>query len=73
MDRNFFSRIEIMYPILDKKIKKRLVRNLNIYLADNVNAWELLADGSYPLTKPETGAAKPCAQSILLREYTESV
>jgi polyphosphate kinase len=73
MDRNFFSRIEIMYPILDKKIKKRLVRNLDIYLADNVNAWELLADGSYRLTKPETGAAKHCAQSILLREYAESV
>ncbi|MFL2546246.1 MAG: polyphosphate kinase 1 [Candidatus Rariloculaceae bacterium] len=68
MDRNFFSRIEIMYPILDKKIKKRLMRNLDIYLADNVNAWELVADGTYRRIGPEDRVAEFCAQEFLLNE-----
>jgi len=72
MDRNFFSRIEIMYPILDKKIKRRLMRNLDTYLADNVNAWELMSDGSYRLQQPQTGEERLCAQSILLEQYAET-
>jgi polyphosphate kinase len=72
MDRNFFSRIEIMYPILDKKIKRRLMRNLDTYLADNVNAWELLDDGSYKLQQPQTGEEEHCAQRMLLEQYAET-
>ncbi len=72
MDRNFFSRIEIMYPIDDKKIKRRLLRNLDRYLADNTNAWELSADGSYELLEPDEGEAPSCAQISLLEEYAET-
>ena len=72
MDRNFFSRIEIMYPILDKKIKQRLMRNLDTYLIDNVNSWELMADGSYRLVEPKDGEEEQCAQSILLSQYAET-
>jgi polyphosphate kinase len=72
MDRNFFSRIEVMYPILDKKIKKRLMRNLDSYLADNVNSWELVADGTYRQITPEEGAAKFCAQESLLNHDHDS-
>ena len=72
MDRNFFSRIEIMYPIDDKKIKRRLLRNLDRYLADNTNAWELAADGSYAHLKPGDGEEPSCAQLELLEEYAET-
>lgn len=48
MDRNFFRRVEIAFPVLDQKLKKRVLREgLRAYLADNTQSWELLADASY--------------------------
>ena len=42
MYRNFFKRIEVCFPILDPKVKKRLMKEgLEIYLKDNLNAWEM--------------------------------
>jgi len=72
MDRNFFSRIEVMYPILDKDIRKRLMDNLDTYLSDNTQAWELLSDGSYRLITPKADEPHRSAQSSLLRKYTEA-
>jgi polyphosphate kinase len=36
MERNFFRRIELAFPILDPKLKKRVItEGLKFYLADN--------------------------------------
>ncbi len=72
MERNFFSRIEIMFPILKKGIKRRLINNLDTYLADNTQAWELLPDGSYRLISPKAGEVRRSAQNSLLLEYAEA-
>jgi polyphosphate kinase len=66
MERNFFRRIELAFPILDKKLKRRVIaEGLKVYLADNVQSWEMDSNGSY---HPRRGSkAKPrCAQSELL-------
>ncbi len=48
MYRNFFKRIEICFPILDAKVKKRVIKEgLDVYLKDNINSWIMSADGSY--------------------------
>ncbi|WP_296657253.1 polyphosphate kinase 1 [Thiobacillus sp. 0-1251] len=48
MDRNFFRRIETGFPILNPKLKKRVIaEGLKPYLRDNVQAWDMLPDGSY--------------------------
>ena len=48
MDRNFFRRIELAFPILDRKLKRRVIaEGLQIYLTDNTLSWELGPDGSY--------------------------
>ena len=48
MDRNFFRRIETGFPMLDPRLKKRVINEgLKPYLRDNVRAWEMLPDGSY--------------------------
>ena len=47
MDRNLSRRVEVVYPIEKPDLKQRLIEMLNIYLADNVKARELLPDGSY--------------------------
>jgi polyphosphate kinase len=46
MRRNLLKRLEIMFPVLDAGLKKRLVDVLNTFFADNVKARRLLSDGS---------------------------
>jgi polyphosphate kinase len=71
MDRNFFRRIETCFPILDPKLKKRVIQEgLKPYLRDNQQAWEMHTDGSF--RRRSAHRAKPyCAQNELLALYTE--
>ena len=67
MDRNFFRRIEIAFPILDPRLKRRVVREgLRAYLGDNCQAWEMLEDGRYRRKSPR--GLRRAAQTILLGE-----
>ncbi|MEW6119609.1 MAG: polyphosphate kinase 1 [Pseudomonadota bacterium] len=71
MDRNFFRRIETCFPILNPKLKKRVIaEGLKPYLRDNVQAWEMLPDGSF---RRKTGRrTQPyCAQAELLALYAK--
>ena len=48
MPRNFRRRVEIMFPILDEKIKKRIFEEiLQVMAEDNVKTWCLSPDGRY--------------------------
>jgi polyphosphate kinase len=48
MPRNFFRRIEAIFPIEDPALRRRVKHELlGLPLADNVNAWFLQADGIY--------------------------
>ncbi len=48
MDRNFFRRIETCFPVLDAKLKRRVINeSLKASLKDNVKAWEMQPDGSF--------------------------
>ncbi|MFZ5524833.1 MAG: polyphosphate kinase 1 [Pseudomonadota bacterium] len=72
MDRNFFRRIEICFPVLDKKLKKRVIaEGLKIYLRDNCQAWEMDGAGYYRLGKSRR-AAPVCAQAELLSQLASS-
>jgi polyphosphate kinase len=67
MDRNFFRRIELCFPVLDTALKRRVVREgLQPYLDDNCHAWVMHADGSYELLKPRRGGRRRSAQEELL-------
>jgi len=71
MDRNFFRRIEIAFPVLEPKLKRRVLREgLRAYIADNTNAWDMLPDGRY--RKKTARGIKRNAQSILLAELAGS-
>ena len=71
MDRNFFRRIETGFPILNPKLKKRVIaEGLKPYLRDNVQAWEMQSDGSFRRRTPRR--AKPYnAQKELLALLTK--
>jgi polyphosphate kinase len=48
MERNFFRRIELCFPVLEPKLKRRILKEgLMPYLADNSQAWEMDEDGDY--------------------------
>jgi polyphosphate kinase len=47
MERNFFRRVEIAFPIHRDTHRERILRDLNLSVRDNTNAWELLPDGTY--------------------------
>jgi polyphosphate kinase len=48
MERNLINRVETCFPITDSKLKERLIKEgLEIYLQDNVQAWQMQSDGSY--------------------------
>ena len=47
MPRNFYRRIECVFPIKDLTIRERLIHVLEVYLSDTKNARLLRANGSY--------------------------
>jgi polyphosphate kinase len=66
MDRNFFRRIELCFPILDAALKRRVIREgLLPYLADNCQAWEMDADGGYQRVKPRRGRRRSAQEELL--------
>ena len=71
MERNFFRRIEVAFPIERKKLRERVLRDLETWLGDNMNAWLMRADGSYERTRPN-GAAPLSAQQSMLDWYAET-
>jgi len=70
MERNFFRRIEVGFPIERKQHRDRIIDDLATYLADNTQAWELRADGTYE--RVIAGDAPTVnVQAALLRRYAE--
>ena len=68
MDRNFFRRIELCFPVLDAKLRRRVVREgLKPYLEDNVQAWDMQPDGSFKRAKRGHRKKGHCAQVALLK------
>ncbi|MEH6811070.1 MAG: polyphosphate kinase 1 [Motiliproteus sp.] len=53
MERNMLHRVETGFPILNVKMIQRSLRDLELYLADNTQAWELQDDGCYVRKQPQ--------------------
>jgi len=73
MDRNFFRRIELCFPVLDPALKRRVIREgLQPYLDDNCLAWEMRSDGSYEQLKPRRGRRRSAQDELLYTLATPS-
>ncbi|WP_269790315.1 polyphosphate kinase 1 [Stenotrophomonas sp. Iso1] len=67
LERNLLRRVETCFPILDNDLARRIYRDvLQNYLDDNLNAWELQADGRYHQCEPAPGQPPHSAQQTLL-------
>jgi polyphosphate kinase len=73
MPRNFFRRIEVMFPVEDPRLKSRLTEELlQVVLSDNVKARQLQPDGSYVRLAPAEGEARVRSQTIFQALARES-
>ena len=68
MQRNFFNRVETCFPIEEERLRRGVIRDLELYLADSTK-WELKSDGTYE-QGPETGK-RVAAQELLLEELPD--
>jgi len=72
MERNLLRRIETCFPIVDPQLAERVRREeLDNYLADNLQAWELLPDGSYRRVEASGDALPHSAQAALLAQLCQ--
>ena len=80
MERNFFRRIELCFPVKDARLKKRVIaEGLMPYLNDNVQAWQMDENGGYLRLRPSrvshtprAAKARVSAQEDLLRLLGEA-
>jgi len=68
MERNFFRRVEVAFPIRRQEQRERILRDLSFCLRDNSQAWELGPEGHYQ--RVSRGKERPfSAQTELLAVY----
>ncbi|WP_227686477.1 polyphosphate kinase 1 [Psychrobacter sp. NG27] len=68
MDRNLFHRVEVAFPIENKKLFKQIYQDgLLNYLQDNTQAWALDGTGVWQQLQPTAGEEPHVAQEYLLK------
>ncbi len=71
MDRNFFRRVEVAFPIRNPRLKKRVIEEgLRVHLKDNVLAWQMDNEGAFHRKRhPKTRFS---GQQFLLEKATSA-
>ena len=72
MPRNLDRRVEILFPVLDDELKKRVRHILDVELADTLKAHVLHADGNYEKVD-RRGKAALSSQDVFCKEAMEAV
>jgi polyphosphate kinase len=65
MERNFFNRVEVLFPVTRAALKRRLAADLELELADNTQAWALRPDGGWHRVLAN-GVPRVAAQAVRL-------
>ncbi len=74
MPRNLYRRVEVAFPILNKRLKKRVIREaFELPLLDNCEAWDLAESGGYTRRQPAEGATALSSQRRLLQLLSAEV
>jgi len=68
MQRNFYSRVETCFPILDERLAARVRdETLETYLEDDMQAWIMDASGKYTRARAHSGVRRSAQQDLLAR------
>ncbi|MDH3374685.1 MAG: polyphosphate kinase 1 [Gammaproteobacteria bacterium] len=68
MERNLLRRNESCFEIRQKAMKDQIRGDLELFLADNCQAWVLHGDGSYERLTPAKGEKRISAQKIFVEK-----
>ena len=70
MNRNMMRRVELAWPVLEPVLLRRIVDEcLVAYLADDVDAWEMTAEGTYSSLRGTSRRGSQGAQAALAARY----
>jgi polyphosphate kinase len=67
MPRNLERRVELMFPILDEKIRMNIIEILNNYFLDNSHAHTLDNNGNWTRLEPVEKEKKFRVQRVMLK------
>ncbi|MFC0666038.1 polyphosphate kinase 1 [Azotobacter chroococcum] len=70
MERNLDRRVETCFPVEGKKLMLRVKKELEAYLGDNTQSWQLQPDGSYLRNSPSGNQNPRNAQTMLLEKLS---
>ena len=70
MERNFFRRVEVAFPVEDASLQETVLEDLHAYLRDNTQAWIMNRDGEYVRGQPGEAPAYS-SQAALLERLAE--
>jgi polyphosphate kinase len=74
MPRNFFRRVEAVFPVEDTELRKEILETLRTYLRDNAQAKQLRPTGTYAkIPSPRRKQAPFSAQEHFMRKARESM
>ncbi len=71
MPRNFFRRVEVVFPIEDSGMEKEVIETMDGFLRDNEFATELRSRGNY-VSAPKRGKKKFALQDYLVEQSIEA-
>ena len=70
MERNLSNRIEVSFPILGKKMARRIIEEMETYISTKGQSWELQATGEY--RERTYDSKEPDAQNLLLEQLAQT-
>ncbi|HVO49459.1 MAG TPA: polyphosphate kinase 1 [Thermoanaerobaculia bacterium] len=73
MQRNFFRRVEIAFPVVEPALAKQVVEALETMWRDNVRARELKSDGTYVRLAPKEGETAVDSQTLFVEDARRRV
>jgi len=68
MRRNLLNRVEVVFPVLESRLQKSVMRILATYLQDNQLAWRMLPDSSYERIVPQPGEEAVNSQMVFMED-----
>jgi polyphosphate kinase len=71
MPRNLERRVELMFPVEQNDLKRRLLKFLEIFFQDNVKAHLLQSDGSYVKKQPKGKEDKRRSQELIFKMLSD--
>jgi polyphosphate kinase len=69
MQRNFDRRIEVLFPIEDKRIKEDITEILKLYLTDTENTRVMMSDGTYVMKEDLLKESSEPFDKVNIQEY----